>query len=210
MAWTKIEPYETKKDAKTGVSASVLAPKRSGGPPVLRISLAAAQMSKIGKGASCVVEADGDLVRLSWRDGDHRVVGGPGGAGRIDMPRFDPVPREPAASFPCPIVEQTTAHLVVQLPVAAWAAPRVVRPAKARASAPPSPPAPAQPPGAGDKIDPVAYLTKKGHRVEPLAGGRFQVDGDPYTAAAVVAKINVYRCREGLPSINSDRIQVAA
>lgn len=121
-------------------------------------------------------------------------------------------PRTDTPMYGCSTLNQEEDSFTIKLPVTEWAAFGLAL-AKAKAPAPSSAaPKNTTAPKTSDapitafapKLDPVAYLTKKGHRLARLAGGRWQLDEELVFTDAIVAKVNSYRTRESLKPISAN------
>lgn len=196
MSWETLTPLSAPRAAPM-LSAQVRVLKN--GQTKVNMFLSTFLVDEMGGGAAVTVQAgtDADAGKL-------RLVFGEGPFSVKDVMRFArlsiPVPAGVEArdtpTAPCRIIAKDVKarELVIELPLEAWRPPvPVQRPAAPAAGSNGSgPPSPARP------LDPVDYLRTKGHKVEPLAAGRLQVDGTVMTRGQVLSLINSHRAKADL------------
>jgi len=220
MSWEALAPLPPAKD-KVVVSAQVMKPATA--PVRIHMFFAPWLIDEMGGGEKVdVLAGTGEhagLVRLVFGSGPFSIKAH-NGYRRFSIPAAPGAPDRSTISAPCEIISKDGKgrELIVALPLEQWktptAAEKAGRPPAKSARPTPSPKpapktaatpqaAPAPKPGALSAPD---YLTRKGHDVEPLAGGRMLIDGDTYTATEVLALVNNHRSEAGLAPLTAQQI----
>lgn len=194
MPWTPLAPLP--KGGKAMCSATITQNKAG---LKLVLFLADTLAEQLGDPDCAAVEAgDGEhagMLRLTFpTNGPFGVKGFLRGGLRISLPVFEALPQRPRTNAPCSVISSSKDEIVLGLPLETWQVePDGLRPSPA----PPASPAAHKPPG-GTKLDVVEYLKSKGEKVERLAGGRFQRDGEVVGLSALLLVVNSYRRRADL------------
>ena len=167
-----------------------------------RISIADTFLTDITTLENCDVmfgseEYEGQVRFAFHKDGAFSIKNGPGGGRMVTLPNFEGLPKKPWANLPCKLVSHGKGEFVFKLPIEEWTrASTPLLPAPTVASVVKAPVR-----TEAQNIDAVEYLTKKGHKIHKMAGGRWQLDGDTVTTAVIVEIINEKRVRQQLPKI---------
>jgi len=195
MSWTKLAPI-VKTTGRPMASASIVVNKD--GVPKVSLILSASLKDEFGAPTKADVSAgegenEGALLLEFTPKGAFDLKNFVHGGARVFVPISAGVPDKPAKNEPCTLGERTKSSVVVILPVAAWKrgiAERLAPPAR---TPPPiqSAATPAKP--NGGPLDMVEYLKGKGVKIERLAGGRFQMNGETIGAGTVLRIVNDHR-----------------
>lgn len=211
MSWTPIAPIK-KSTGRPMASANVQVLKS--GAAVIRLCLSGTLFDEIGAfEVTQVQEGDGDdlgCVRLdgltagipeAWLFKFARI---PHGGRRLLLPwPRDPAIARPRSTEPCQVLEQGQGFVVLRLPFTAWHEQAAPPPKAAAPAAGKPPPASRLPEG---QVDPVVYLSQKGHGVERWTGGRFKVDGELKTVQQVLHLVNLHRGKADLPALTAEQL----
>ena len=142
------------------------------------------------------------------------------GGGRLAIPVCASAPEIPTNAHPCKIIAAAPTELILALPIEDFAAEiaertRTPKPPPPPA-APPSPPIRATAPTAprvdarisaeeagldGKRVHAASYLRSKGLKVDVLAEGRLQINGEVQDRAKVVQRVNALRAKADLPAV---------
>lgn len=223
MSWTPLDP-PARTRAKASVSASVFL--RRDGCARLRLVVGQGLHEEFGKPVAARLLAGGGdhagQLRVEFAaEGPFKFSRYANGGGCFLAPGFNGVPAKAAANAACEVVERDLAKgvLVVALPMAAWGAPSTRKtdgptdlPAPKAAAPAPAPkaalkaaaqptPAPAPAAETAKPLDPVEYLSAKGHQVWRLAGGRFGLDGETVMPPVILEAVNKHRAKAELPPL---------
>lgn len=201
MSWTVLKPLSNS-NARPLVSAQVKVLKN--GTVKVIIYLSGTLYDEVGSpGTAQIMEGDGEFhgcVRMQFGEGPFAFTGFVHGGGRVQIPLVQGAPNRETRTQQCQIIEQSQDGLTLRLPLAAWdeeAAPR-----SGQRALPAPTPAPSAPVRADDnRVDAIAYLKGKGHRIDQLNGGRMQIDGEVYTPDRVLARLNAHRRVADLPAL---------
>lgn len=196
MSWTKLTPI-VKTTGRAMASASIVVNKD--GIPKVSLILSATLTEEFGTPTKADVSAgEGDnlgAVLLEFHKGGafdvKRFVHG---GSRIFLPVPEGLPDKPAANVACTLGERSApsksdgGNIVIRLPTDAWAQAIASRLSPARAHQPEPPPK-----ANGGALDMVEYLKGKGVKIERLAGGRFQMNGETIGTGTVLRIVNDHR-----------------
>lgn len=230
MAWMTLErPQHATRVGRPMVSIAVRETKTGKISAALYLANSMVVSYEAFKGVIVNVGTDenaGQLqVQFTKDEATFKLGKGPAQTGIISLVPFAGMPDFKVGSLPCKLLEQAADSFTIELPVAEWQAMRsakrgmatapvygsatlakrtmiVGRDDLSRESAPHTVSNSTQD-VTTKKHDPIAYLTKKGHKIAKLAGVHWQLDGERVTQEAVVMLINKYRAKESLKTITA-------
>lgn len=220
MGWETYTPPVTARSSTGKPMVAVSTKKRKDATVTATFVLAETFLPKFGanieKQLAIDVGTEEDTGKLRFRfveKGDVKAFGKIARGGvRLTITAPPGFPRTDTPLYGCSTLNQEEDSFTIKLPVTEWAAfDAALTKAKAPGSAVTKVTTAEPSKSAVDaitpftaKLDPVAYLIKKGHKVARLAGGRWQLDEELVFTDAIVAKVNSYRTREGLKPIGAD------
>ena len=210
MSWTALSPTN-KVTGRAMVTAYIRQWKRGNLSLILSLSqfvfddLGAPERVSVDVGSD---ENAGKLKIIPDAEGPFKFSNALGGGKRLTLPVVPDAPQRPVGSAACKMTPQIdndgrVEFIIIDLPIDQWRKPAATAPVPA-----PAPPvadkvaaAPASAVLADGKIDVIAYLTKKGHKVVRLAQGNFSVDGETWRPPEILALINGHRKQNALKPV---------
>jgi len=210
MAFKQITPYIR---LAPQVSASVR--ELINGDIVLWVSFSDVLLRAFKNPSKCTVGIDeeSELIKIEFDNkGPFELAKFDKGGGRIRMEAFGSFKDGEHESDACAIEQRDDAErwIIVALPKA-WRAPApVARPKVVPPYDIPKTAAEPKPDGedgvVGERLDAIKYLRAKGYKIDRLAGGWFQLNGQRTPKAVVVGLVDKERDRVDLPKIDASKV----
>lgn len=224
MSWTELNPIaKITPRAKAYISVTREGVK-------LHVSFSETLMKELNSPTSAHIDMGSDetfgQIRFRFADeGKFKLSLPEKGGARVMMPAGDGLPQNDTDSFPCEVMFKASGQLILRLPITEWRTPAAKTAAKVTEAHVQTPPPvrkdevvigpkvsgvleslPKHRPMAAsnrnsDKLDPIDYLTKKGHRVSRASNGSFLIDGSMSPLLDVLRLVNQHRKESSLPPI---------